>query len=371
MSDSSKYWNDPPSKHTLVKSEIICKYFPVWANIVGKINQQITYLDLFTGRGEHKSGDLSTALKVIKEASRNELLKNSLQIILNDKLEKNVENLKEVITRYGFGKKFRKPIIIANSEVNALTPEALNRIKLGSTFCFIDPYGYKGLTFDLIKSVTLDWGCDCVLFFDSSGINRNFGIKKCQKDIIQILGESSLEKISNGIHGRFDKRENAILAEFRNRCIDKGIRYFLPLQFNFYKSEGISHHLVFLSKHYRGFGIMKDIMAGYSQTVNGIPKYVYIEGREKYSNDITLDLDGGPMSELKKLIISDFGGHKLMVKDIVESYHVKGLLYPKKSIKDALLRLEHEEKLCDCSPNGKRRNKKTLGDSRIVQIYKK
>jgi Protein of unknown function (DUF5131) len=39
------------------------------------------------------------------------------------------------------------------------------------TLFFVDPWGYKGLTLQLINSVSKDWGCDAIIFFNYNRLN--------------------------------------------------------------------------------------------------------------------------------------------------------------------------------------------------------
>ena len=75
MSQSRGYFKKPPSKHSKVKTEIVVKYFDAWSKIIGNRENNIIYLDLYAGRGEHYGGELSTALKLIEMASKNQFLK--------------------------------------------------------------------------------------------------------------------------------------------------------------------------------------------------------------------------------------------------------------------------------------------------------
>src|SRR5207248_10024637 len=52
----------------------------------------------------------------------------------------------------------------------------------GSTFLFVDPFGYKGLSLQLVNSVIKDWGCDCVFFFNYNRISMGqIGRASCRE----------------------------------------------------------------------------------------------------------------------------------------------------------------------------------------------
>jgi three-Cys-motif partner protein len=47
-----------------------------------------------------------------------------------------------------------------------------SQMRLIPTLFFVDPWGYKGLTLQLINSVLKNWGCDAIIFFNYNRINR-------------------------------------------------------------------------------------------------------------------------------------------------------------------------------------------------------
>jgi hypothetical protein len=239
------------------------------------------------------------------------------------------------------------------------------KITAGSIFCFIDPCGYKGISLNLLQVVLESWGCDCVLFFNTSGINRNINRADQAHHMKAIFGSDKLQRVINKIKNEPKKREYIILDEFKKACFKIGARYFLPFQFNKTRSKRISHHLIFFSKHHLGFKIMKEVMAKYSHSEDDIPHYIYIEGWDKAGDYDNLPFTG-PMVELKARILSDFKEKKLMVQNIIDIYNKRGLYYTDKNVKDALLNLEQQNKVIIIT--GKKRRKGMLGNDSIVSF---
>jgi three-Cys-motif partner protein len=64
---------------------------------------------------------------------------------------------------------------LLTGEIDDEAARYFNETKLIPSFSFIDPFGYKGLSLNIIKGVIKDWGCDCVFFFNYNRINAGIG----------------------------------------------------------------------------------------------------------------------------------------------------------------------------------------------------
>ena len=73
-----------------------------------------------------------------------------------------------------------------------------------------------------------------------------------------------------------EERELIVVEEICEALKEKGGRYVLPFRFRHPTKGRTSHHLVFVSKHVRGYEIMKEIMAKESSTADqGVPSFEY------------------------------------------------------------------------------------------------
>ena len=73
-----------------------------------------------------------------------------------------------------------------------------------------------------------------------------------------------------------EQREAFILEELTKALREMGGRYVLPFRFRNEKGTRTTHHLIFVTKHFRGYDIMKGVMAGYSSVSDqGVPRLEY------------------------------------------------------------------------------------------------
>jgi hypothetical protein len=124
--------------------------------------------------------------------------------------------------------------------------------------------------------------------------------------------------------------------------------------------------LIFASKHFRGYEIMKEIMARESSEQDqGVASFAYFAASEKHQ---TLFEFFRPLSDLEEMLPSHFAGQKLTMYQVYERHNV-GRRYIKTNYKKALTRLEAGTKI-KAEPPAARRPKKhgevTFGDNVIV-----
>lgn len=332
-----------------------------------KFNKKVVYLDLYAGKGKYESGEMSTAIRILAISANDSFLKKNLVSILNDVKESHCDNLAEVIKENSFSKKLHYSPKIMNRKVDVLFANDLNSIKKVPTLCFIDPYGYKGLSLTLIKAAIKDWGCDCILFFSTSGINRNILREDCHEDMITVFGRDSLAAIQMNIRQGSHFRARIILDEYIKILKNLGAQYVLPLQINFPRSNRLSHHLIFMSKHFRGFDLIKKVLSRKCPDIDGITQYKFIEGWEKIS--IPRDLfRKPPMQILGEKLLLRFDSSKLAVKKLVDTCHKEEWLYTDKNIKVSLGSLENEGLISVYAAVGKKRRKGTFGDNTIIEF---
>jgi three-Cys-motif partner protein len=170
---------DEMTGQSQVKVEIVKKYFLAWANVIlPSIEQRdgkLGYIDLFSGPGIYEDGTKSTPILVIEEALNHPKLsdkfKKRLVTIFNDANPEFIRSLERNITNIpGVGQLSNQPIIF-NDSVGDQLAEKFNEINFIPSLFFIDPWGYKGLSLSLLKSILKDWGCDCIFFFNYNRIN--------------------------------------------------------------------------------------------------------------------------------------------------------------------------------------------------------
>ena len=135
-------------------------------------------------------------------------------------------------------------------------------VKLVPTLFFVDPWGYKGLSLRLVNSVLKDWGCDCIFFFNYSRINMGLNNDAVREHMNALFGETRADELRRRLSPLEPReRELTIVETLCQALRDMGPEYVLPFCFKDDRGSRTSHHLIFVSKHFKGYEIMKEIMA--------------------------------------------------------------------------------------------------------------
>ena len=371
MTDNSFF--DEAAEQSQVKTAIVEKYFSAWASVIVRTQkryprhaQKIAYIDLFAGPGRYKDGTLSTPLKILSKAVEDEDLRERLVTIFNDKDEANVSSLKKAIRNLpGIETLKFEPEVICE-EVGEDIVKTFETMRLIPTLFFVDPWGYKGLSLRLVNSVLKDWGCDAIFFFNYNRINMGMNNEAVREHMEALFDTERFEALRKKLEGKSSReRELLVVEEICEAIKSYGIKYVLPFRFRNAKGTRTSHHLIFASKHFRGYEIMKDIMARESTSHDeGVPSFEYNPADFLPKQALLFKLSR-PIEDLKADLLASFAGTTLKMKEIYKQHSVD-TPFISKNYKDALKELLAEGKITAVSKKGKPPRKGTFGDDILV-----
>ncbi len=358
---------DGMTEQSRVKVEIVKKYFTAWANVIlpyveGR-NGRLGYIDLFSGPGIYEDGTKSTPILLIEEALNHpklgERLKKRLVTIFNDAnpefinfLEKNIANIP------GINQLSNKPILL-NDSVGDQIVEKFKEINFIPSLFFIDPWGYKGLSLSLLKSVLKGWGCDCIFFFNYNRINAGLNNPLFNENINAIFGEERAAKLRDSLLTLTPReRELTIIEELGLAINELGFPFILPFCFKEEAGKKTSHYIIFISKNDKGYEIMKNIMAKYSSESNqGVPSFEYCPATKKQP---FLFQFRRPLDELSAMLLEEFRGKTVSMLDIFKTHHI-GKPFIKKNYREVLIKME-QKGLIRANPSINERRNGTFAD---------
>ncbi|MEA5572645.1 three-Cys-motif partner protein TcmP [Calothrix sp. UHCC 0171] len=372
---------DEQKEQSLIKARIVEKYFWAWAKVIigvikgtkikgRRVDERIAYIDLFAGPGRYKDGSESTPLKVLETALSEPDMQNMLVTVFNDVNTNNVNSLQQAINSLPNINNLKYQPQIINQEVGENIVRKFNDIKLIPTLFFVDPWGYKGLSLQLINSVVKDWGCDCIFFFNYNRINMGLNNAAVEEHLNALFGKVRADEVRKQLKQlQPEERELTIVEAICEALKEMGGEYVLPFGFKNDKGNRTSHHLIFVSKHVKGYEIMKDIMAKESSEQNqGVASFEY---NPAVSSRLPLLFElYRPLDELEEMLLDEFAGRTMTMKDIYDLHHV-GRRYISRNYKAALNNLEAQGKVIAEPPANKRRKQKgeiTFADNVIVKF---
>lgn len=351
---------DESREQSIIKARIIAKYFWAWAKVIIPTAKQhdnrIAYIDLFAGPGRYKDGTISTPLKILEQAITDPDMSQMLVTLFNDKDAENVGELEKAISELPGIEKMKYKPQIANQEVGTEIVQLFNRMRMVPTFFFVDPWGYKGLSLGLINSVLKNWGCDCIFFFNYNRVNMGLPNEAVKEHMNVLFGEERADQVRGKLNGLGPEgREILIVEELSEALKEMGGKFVLPFTFRNEKGSRTTHHLIYVSKAFRGYEIMKGIMAlESSEADQGVPSFQYSPASERFPLLFNMTT---PLEDLEKELIHKFAGKTLTMHDIYMEHNV-GRPFISRNYKRALGNLESAGKVKADPSAAKRRIQK-------------
>lgn len=335
-----------------VKARIIEKYFDSWARILVNAptyrGKPLGYVDLYCGPGRYEDGRKSTPLLVLDKALANPQLRDRLVTFFNDENPAYVGKLKAEIAQIPGIQNLKHRPVVTCSPVGPGTTQPIAHHGPLATFTFIDPFGYTGLTRQLIADVTKNWGSDCVFFFNYNRINQALVNDAFVKHMQALFGQEvagelydKLNEISRTATARVpQQRETLILDRLAHTISQVSGPYVLPFMFR--KGARTSHSIVFVTKHPLGYKVMKDIMYNESTSHDGgIASFGYSDADR---NTPYLNMFAFAWEDFKTALCAKFAGKTIRMVDIYRQHNV-GTPYLARNYKKALNELENERRI--------------------------
>ena len=354
---------DVPHPASITKARIVAKYFVAWAGIMAHQHDKIAYLDLFSGPGAYADGTPSTPLLVMGAAAAKPLIASRLVSIFNDVNEDSAQKLEHALASVpGIDKLTYDPKIMNADVSDEVITELEDLQKMVPSLSFIDPYGYRGLTLNLIGRVVRDWGCEVIFFFNYQRINAAISNPEVRKHMEALFTAERLAELQTELaSAKKDDRPDVIFQHLGGRLEELGGTYQRPFLFRLSNGR-LLRSLMFVSKSPLGYDIMKGVMANEGlKDPDGVSTFTfYVDG-----GGLALPLDGAatPYQVLLDELPSQFAGRTLTRKEVFEEHNV-GTPYVKANYLKALIELE-ENGAITCDPAADERRAGTMAEDRV------
>jgi len=350
-------------EQSLVKATITSRFFWSWAKIVAprveKHGSRMAYIDLFAGPGRYEDGTISTPLMILETAIQNPQLHECLITLFNDKNPESVSRLAaEIHNLPGIEKLAYEPRICCE-EVGTGVVACFEELRMVPTLMFVDPWGYKGLSLRLVQAVLKNWGCDCIFFFNYNRVNMGLSNSRVKEHMVALFGEERAQSLTAGLEKLSpEDRELRIVDELVAAHKEYGASYVLPFRFRNAQGTRTSHHLVFATKNFTAYHIMKEIMANMSSShTQGVSSFEYSPADARFPQLFPLN---ATLEALGPDLLQTFSGCTLAV-DRIYRLHSVDTPYVKSNYKRVLLDLENAGRIT-ATPSQDLRRVGTMGN---------
>ena len=201
-----------------------------------------------------------------------------------------------------------------------------------------------------------DWACECVFFFNYNRVNMGLTNERVRGHMDALFGRDRVEELQTELDGmKPADRELRVVEELTKALRGLGGKYVLPFRFLNEDGNRTSHHLIFVSKHPLGYGIMKEIMAGMSSKhEQGVASFAYSQADVRFP--LLFELSR-PLDELEGMLSEAFAGRTLRMLEVYEQHNVDRP-FIKSNYKDALRKLEAKGAISSDPPAAMRKKLK-------------
>ncbi len=294
-------------------------------------------------------------------------MREHLVTLFNDAAVENSQALEKDIQALPDITKLKYKPQVATQEVGDEIVKMFEQMNLVPTFFFVDPWGYKGLSLGLINSVLKNWGCDCVFFFNYNRINMGLGNDAVEEHMNVLFGDERANELREKLELLPSREREAAIVEALTAALrELGANYVLPFCFKDEKGSRTTHHLIFATKHPRGYRIMKEIMAKQSsEGPQGVASFGYCPASAIHP--LLFELNR-PLDDLEGMLLGEYEGLTLTTAELYDRHNV-GHPYTMKNYKDVLISME-ERGLIKADPPRESRRKGTFADKVRVMFPK-
>lgn len=308
---TSTIWNIEP--HTEAKHEILRKYLDAWLPIMTRWNGRVLYIDGFAGPGEYiggKCGSPIIAIKAVLEHKANIKSEIIMNFIEADK--RRCEYLKQKVNSLKIPSNIKTECICAKFD------ETLTKIfkyideqktRIAPAFVFIDPFGFTGIPFSLIKRIMQNERCEVLINFMYEEINRFIDDKKLWSSLIETFGTNKWKEMISEKDSR--KRVELLHAVYKEQLEkEAGIKFVRSFKM-VNKVNKTDYFLFFGTNNIAGLKKMKEAM----WRVDKSGLFQFSDATYNLSQPMLFEIEPN-YSQLKKNLLKEFKGKSVSITEI-------------------------------------------------------
>ena len=350
-------WECAP--HTHAKHILLEKYLKAWFPILGRHNERVIYIDGFAGPGEYSKGEKGSPLVVLDVAkSHTANLTGELCFYFVENDSNRFDHIKSVIEQNVYPTNFK--IDTALGEFADILEADLNSFdatgaKNAPIFAFIDPFGFSGVPYDLLKRLLILPKTEVFVYFARSSVNRFLDNDKVEHHMRELFGTDIVE--FPGGPDRLNKLK--IFYESRLKQAAKFVGSFTMADNN----GTPIYDLFFASNNALGYVKMKEAMWAVDESGG-------FRFSDKDNPNQSALFKHDPLPPLIQLIVDRGRKRKGINVDKIETFVCNETIYLTKHMKAALKHLE-ESGMISVQPiklNGDRRRGKFFSPGTVIDF---
>ncbi len=250
----------PIVPHTAAKHQILRKYLDAWLPILGKYNHKTVYIDGFAGPGEYTGGESGSPIIALETASTHRAkLGGDLLFWFIEERPDRVAHLKSRVAALQLPEQCEVHIeqgTFAEKLTGVLDELDAEKGKIAPTFALIDPFGFAGLPYALIRRLLAKEKCEVLITFMVDSINRwlKHPDETIRAHITETFGTEEAVKVAFGTGDRAEALKSLYYSQLKKAA--KFVRYFEMRDHD----NRVVYYLFFASNNPLGHLKMKEAM---------------------------------------------------------------------------------------------------------------
>jgi three-Cys-motif partner protein len=358
---SETLWEMEP--HTKAKHEILRSYLGAWFPILGSKIPRIVYIDGFCGPGKYLGGEDGSPIIALKEAIKQSVLANSkVTFLFIDERADRIGHLENELSLLNVPSNFH--VYPRINEFESSITEILDDLQrsgqhLAPTFAFIDPFGFKGAPFSLIKRLLNNPRTEVFVNIMIEFVNRfaDHPTPAVQQHIKDLLGASETE-ISEVVNSQDRKLAFRQLYQEKLHKHAKFVRFFEMYD----GKNNLIYYLFFASNHRLGHKKMKEAF----WKVNGQDGFKFSD-RTDPNQPVLFELD--PSVDLAEELKKHFSGTTQSSENVI-TFVEDETAYTESQVKKALVHLESNNEILveKTKTDGKKRIKYKFPNGVVIHF---
>ena len=350
--------------HTRAKHEILRRYLQAWFPILGTYHGRVIYVDGFSGPGRYKGGELGSPLIALQVAMEHRArLTGEVIFLFVDKDKDRIDHLKSELAKLSLPLNFK--VHAEEGRFDEVFSELLRSVredkrKLAPSFVFIDPFGFAGAPFDLVKQILENPRSEVFITFMVNAVQRflEHPDNAIRKHFVELFGSDEVLKITGGGEDRVEA-----LRKLYQRQLESCATFVRSFEVRDHP-ERVLYYLFFASNHPLGHEKMKEAMWRADPTGG-----FRFRDNTDTGQLVLLDPDVDLAEQVCKMIVTKFGGQTIRAEEVKE-YVLNETAFLDKH-KTAALRLIEGRDLLTVEPRqppAKKRRKDTFPDDVVLRF---
>ena len=313
-SPKTTIWNLEP--HTRAKHEILKRYLQAWMPILTRGGfREILYVDGFAGPGRYSKGEVGSPIIALQVALDQPTQSGAtIRFLFIEKDEGRACQLKEIAGSKAVPENFQIEVA-AGETFEVAFGRLLSSYKargawLPPTFAFIDPFGWTGAPFSIVKEIMGYPSCEVLVTFMYEEINRFIAYSDQDQNFDAFFGTRDWRE---GVKLADPRRRNRFLHDLYIRQLREsaGAKYVRSFEMR-NDRDVVDYYLFYATNNLLGLRKMKEAM----WKIDESGEFRFSDATDP--NQFVLFEKKPCFEKLKEQLLGRFGGKVATVEEIEE-----------------------------------------------------